>query len=564
VNPDEDDGRTGASQGVFFRRLAASAEVSTDFQGFPAVGGASFNGETAVHPARTNGEMKTIGNLAAMAEAFPDSTPSGECRMRPRSPQSTFCRFSPAGFFFSRQGVRLEYVWTHYKKRTTYLLGFEYLRGWHGHRMLACLVNRRRVLSGVVGVHGDRVVRRACGSVGFCRFAVGSLDSPTCACLPGNGHFYHASDISSVFHAMNTSPTGLEKSTANAPGVRSRRILGAAIGWGAVVLAVGASIVLARWATQHPRSDSAKVSAPVIGIAPRVSGPILSLPVHDNQLVAAGEILFEIDPEPYALAAAVAQANLEAVNGELENAKRAIDAQRMHVRAAMGTLALAETTLAETTETYGRLAPLLAKRYASPEQVDSARRARDSSASAVEVARAELAAAEASVLDTAALQARQRGALAALAQAELAVRDCVVRAPFEGRVAGMNLAAGAFARIGVDVMTFIDTGRWYVVADFRETDLRGIRTGAPARVEIMTAPGRNFPGKVESMGWGVTDLPQDPFGGLPIVLKELDWVRLSQRFPVRIRLGKEVPQDVLRVGATATATVMPGDPAEDQ
>jgi multidrug efflux system membrane fusion protein len=356
---------------------------------------------------------------------------------------------------------------------------------------------------------------------------------------------------------MNTSPTGLEKPRPDAPGSRRRAAMGKLVGWGAVAMAVIAALALAFWTERHPRSDTGKISAHVIGIAPRVSGPIRSLPVRDNQLVPAGGILFEIDPEPYKLAADVARANVEAVNGELGNARRAIEAQRLQVRAAAGSVVKAETALAETTETYNRLAPLLPKRYASPEQVDTARRAKESTAATVEVARAELAAAESSVLDTAAIEARQKAALAALAQAELALRDCTVRAPFEGRVAGMNLSEGAFARTAMDVMTFIDAREWYVVAEFRESELRGIRPGDRARVEIMTAPGKTFEGEIESLGWGVTALPQDPFAGLPIVMKELDWVRLSQRFPVTIRLEKNIPPDLLRVGASATATILP-------
>jgi multidrug efflux system membrane fusion protein len=356
---------------------------------------------------------------------------------------------------------------------------------------------------------------------------------------------------------MNTSPTGLENPRWPAPGSRRRATVGKLIGWTSVGLLAIAAVVLALWSKHHPRSDSGKISAHVIGIAPRVSGPIRSLPVRDNQLVAAGEILFEIDPEPYRLAVEVARANADAINGELGNARRAIESQRLQIRAAAAALVKAETALAETTETYNRLAPLLPKRYASPEQVDTARRAMESTAATVEAARAELAAAESAVLDTAAIEARQKAALAALAQAELAVRDCTVRAPFEGRVAGMNLAEGAFARTAVDVMTFIDTRQWYAVVEFRESELRGIRPGDRVRVEIMTAPGRAFEGEVESLGWGVTDLPQDPFAGLPIVMKELDWVRLSQRFPVTIRLDRKIPADLLRVGASATATILP-------
>lgn len=355
----------------------------------------------------------------------------------------------------------------------------------------------------------------------------------------------------------NPSPTGLESPRHPAPGSQRRAAIGKLVGWGAVAMAALAALALAFWSGHHPRSDSGIISAHVIGIAPRVSGPIRALPVRDNQLVAAKDVLFEIDPEPYELAADLARANLDAIAGEMGNARRAIEAQRLQVRAAAAALVQAETALAEAAETYNRLAPLLPKRYASPEQVDTARRAKESAAAAVEVARAELAAAEASVLDTAALEARQRAALAALAQAELAVRDCTVRAPFEGRVAGMNLSEGAFARTAMDVMTFIDARKWYVVAEFRESELRGIRPGDRARIEIMTAPGKTFEGEVESLGWGVTDMPQDPFAGLPIVMKELDWVRLSQRFPVTIRLEKDVPPDLLRVGASATATILP-------
>jgi len=355
----------------------------------------------------------------------------------------------------------------------------------------------------------------------------------------------------------NPSPTGLESPRQLAPQAKRRAAMGKLIGWGAIALVILAALALGAWSSRHPRSDSGIVSAHVIGIAPRVTGPIRSLPVQDNQLVSGGDVLFEIDPEPYALAVDVARANLEAISGELGNARRAIEVQRFQVSAAAAALAQAETALLEATETYGRLAPLLPKRYASPEQVDTARRAKESAAAAVEAARAELAAAEAAILDTAALEARCRAAAATLAQAELAVRDCTVRAPFDGRVTGMNLSEGAFARTAVDVMTFIDARQWYVEADFLESELREIRPGDAARVEIMTAPGQTFRGEVESVGWGVTAMPQDPFAGLPIVMKELDWVRLAQRFPVTIRLDKDIPPELLRVGATATTTILP-------
>jgi multidrug efflux system membrane fusion protein len=76
----------------------------------------------------------------------------------------------------------------------------------------------------------------------------------------------------------------------------------------------------------------------------------------------------------------------------------------------------------------------------------------------------------------------------------------------------------------------------------------------------MTAPDRRFEGIVDSIGWGVTPLPEDPFPGLPIVQRELDWVRLAQKFPVKIRLPEDVPPELLRVGTSASVVVRTGNP----
>ena len=366
--------------------------------------------------------------------------------------------------------------------------------------------------------------------------------------------------------STDPAPTGLETLPVEGKASRRKAVIGRTIGWSAVLLAGTLGVAIFHWSEHHPRSDDGKISAAVIGIAPRVSGPIRSLPIRDNQLVRAGDVLFQIDPEPYELAAQVAKANVEAISGELKNALRAIEVQRLQIRTAAGALAKAQALLAETTETYNRLAPLLAKRYASPEQGDTARRAKEGAAASVEITAAELAAAAVAVQDASPLQSRQRAAEAELAQAELAVRDCTVLAPFDGRVAGMNLSVGAFARVAVDVLTFIDTRQWYVLAKFREGELASIHPGDKVRVELMTSPGRIFFGEVESLGWGVTALPQDPFPGLPIVMRELDWVRLALHggingMGLRVAADRPLVRDILRrIFSYARGRRAAGDP----
>ncbi len=349
--------------------------------------------------------------------------------------------------------------------------------------------------------------------------------------------------------------TGLEQPRGRTPERNSRARIGKFLGWGFVALALVAAALVIQDLRQNPRSEMGIVTANVVGIAPRVSGPIKLLPLAEDQSVAAGDILFEIDPEPYLLAARVARADRDAIAGELVNVEKTIVAQKAAVIAAAAVLAQANTALAQAEESYQRIAPLLAKRFASAETVDTARHARDSARSAVQAARAQLESAEAAVQEPAPIAARLEAAEAALDQAELSVRDCIVRAPFSGKVAGLRISAGAFARAGIDVLTLIDTASWHVEMNFREGELSRIRPGDLADLEIMTAPRLRLAGEVMSVGWGVTDLPQLPLAGLPIVRRELDWVRLAQDFPVRIRLTSEVPPNVLRVGATAAATI---------
>lgn len=350
-------------------------------------------------------------------------------------------------------------------------------------------------------------------------------------------------------------PTGLAEDPAALHPRKAK--LGALIGWGFVILALVAALITYVYESRNPRCNNGVLMADMIGIAPRVSGPIKELPIRDNQFVHRGDLLFEINPAPYEIAVQSAKANLAVADGALTNARLQITAQQDQAQEAEASLQQAQATLATATDNYQRIAPLLAKHFASAQDVTDAKNSMKSAQAGVAVAQAKLLSAQSSVLSIAEAQAKRDAAAAALAQAELNLKYCTVKAPFDALISGMTISRGAYASEGQQVFTLIDTHSWWVCEPFREGQLRRMKPGNPATVELKSASGKYFRGTVESVGWGAT--PQALQKSiLPVIPQALDWVQLEQRFPVRIRLADGVPSEILRVGTTATATVHTG------
>ena len=106
---------------------------------------------------------------------------------------------------------------------------------------------------------------------------------------------------------------------------------------------------------------------------------------------------------------------------------------------------------------------------------------------------------------------------------------------------------------GAEVFTLVDTRTWYVVANFRETQLKHIPAGAPVDLYLQSQPSRHFRGTVVGLGWAVLPENGTSVNGLPRVERSLDWIRLAARFPIRIKVDN--PDDSFRIGASAVATV---------
>jgi membrane fusion protein, multidrug efflux system len=382
---------------------------------------------------------------------------------------------------------------------------------------------------------------------------------------------------------------------------------------GMVVLAIFGLTAVYFVSTRRPQTDDAEIFANYIGIAPVVEGPILHLNVADNQRVKRGDLLFEIDDRPYKYALDHAISDQAALEGQIEDEQRRIQAEVHAVtasgaatRSASANVDRAEATIREAEadvahseaaldrvkaeSTYAennlhRIEPLLAKQYVTVDQVDQARTTERASAQSVHEAESQLAVnrahlnsmlaalaqakasaeqstaqlhqSQSSVLTLDPLVSQRQGRAAAIANAQYNYNQCHVYAPFDARVTNLVISEGAYAHVGQEIFTLIDTRVWWVLANFRETQLKHIQPGMTADVYVMSDPGLRYTGVVESTGYGVIPDPSivgriTP--GLPDVQRTLSWVHLASRYPVRIRI-QSPPSGAFRLGESAVVVI---------
>jgi len=274
-----------------------------------------------------------------------------------------------------------------------------------------------------------------------------------------------------------------------------------------VALATLAAFTLYRLYLANPWTRDGQVRANVVGIAPRISGPVIRVAVHDNQQVKKGDLLFEIDPTDFA-------AQVDVANGQLLNA---------------------EATLKQREQELGRQADLYRTKVSSQQEFQNAQDAYQAG------------------------QAQVTSAKANLELAKLNLSYTKLLAPVDGYITNMNTSAGTWVSAGQRLTALVDTNSFWIAAYFKETQLPRIRPGQEARITLMGYHWQPFTGTVRSVGWGI--YVQDGSGGggtdlLPSVNPTIDWIRLPQRFPVRIQVDGETPVP-LRIGQTVSVTVMP-------
>lgn len=330
----------------------------------------------------------------------------------------------------------------------------------------------------------------------------------------------------------------------------------------------------------NPWTRNGQVMANVIQITPRVSGPIVDLPIKTNQFVKAGDLLYQIDPQTFELSLIQAKANLDATGYNIESLEKQVESAKASLEAAQATIQQVKSSMNQiesqvytNKREYERQQQLLPKGSTSQKEVDKTKTAYEVSVQQKQGALASMAQAEATVRQAEATLAKSRAtlgevgennaqlrtAIAAYKQAELNLEFTSVRAPVDGYVTNLNLRLGSNTVANQPALALVDVNSYWIDGFFKETSVGKISAGDQAMITLMSYSNKPLKGYVESIGWGISQ--QDGSTGfqlLPNVNPTFEWIRLAQRIPVRIHL-EEVPEEIqLRVGATCSVIVKTG------
>ena len=308
---------------------------------------------------------------------------------------------------------------------------------------------------------------------------------------------------------------------------------------------VGGVILYWRYAELYPSTDNSYTTANVVRVAPQVSGPVARVYVEADSKVEAKDPLFDIDPSPYDAALRNARAQFDAAANaagtaadDLKAAATALEEKRVALEAAL--IKYREAEAAQNPE------------QPASEAMSAARKDWQDALQAFQDAQAKFDEAQDRDITVTTPTTQLRAAAAQLDKATHDRTRTHVTAPATGWATNVSLRPGTVVQAGTPSFAIVEDGQWWVDANFKETDLARIRKGQPATIDLDMYSGVKLEGVVESISAG----SGASFSVLPPENATGNWVKVTQRFPVRIRVtSKPDPERPLRMGSSATVTI---------
>lgn len=308
-----------------------------------------------------------------------------------------------------------------------------------------------------------------------------------------------------------------------------------------------------------PYTQQARVQAFVVPVAAEVAGRVTRVLARNNQMVEAGAVLFEVDPEQYQIA-------VERARAELESTRRQIAASTAGIDSAQASLRAAQANELKSQQDRERLERLYREDPGtiSLRRLEVSRATHVQSISQVAAARAEVQRAREQQGGSDEQNALLRSAATALEKAELDLANTRVRARSAGLITDLRTDVGQFAAAGNPLMTLITIQDVWINAEMTENNLGRLEPDTPVAIVLDALPGRVFEGRVRSVGYGISVGQSTAPGTLPNVENSRDWLRPAQRFPVIVEfapgeVSKLAKLRGIRVGGQADVMAFPSE-----
>jgi membrane fusion protein (multidrug efflux system) len=322
----------------------------------------------------------------------------------------------------------------------------------------------------------------------------------------------------------------------------------ATLRWVALAAVIVATVAGAFYYWRHvelyPTTENAYTGSNIVRVASEVSGPVIRVYVLTDQPVKTGDPLFDIDPTLYDAALRNARAQFDAAADAAGTAGDSL-------KKAAATLEEKRVALEDALKAYRDAKDAQQPDAPPSDQVTAAGKGWQDALKAYKDAEAAFAAEQDKPLTVTTPTTQLRAASAQLAKTTHDRVKTHTTAPAGGIVSNVTLRPGATVQAGAPLFAIIEANRWWVDANFKETDLARIKVGQPATVYLDMYPGVTFDGTVESISSG----SGAAFSVLPPENASGNWVKVTQRFPVRISLTNPPADKPLRVGASTSVTI---------
>ena len=310
------------------------------------------------------------------------------------------------------------------------------------------------------------------------------------------------------------------------------------------------------FAMGHETTDNAQVETQIAPVLPRVAGYVKTIAVNDYDSVKTGQLLVELDDEELQTQLAQMEADYKVAEAEIANAKAALNNSVVSINSNKGNISLSDVKVLQAQDEYNRNKNLYADQAITKKQLDDSRYALEQATQQASNSQSDLGTAQTRIaISQSAIQkaAAQLGVKkAVIDQQKLKISYTKVYAPQTGKIGKRNITTGQFVQAGSPLFSIVNDSTYWVVGNFKETQIRKFHPGQEAEIELDAYPDIKIKGTVES----VSDATGAKFSLLPPDNASGNFVKVTQRIPVKINITNIGQyKNILRAGLSAYVVV---------